>query len=94
VFLTLLPVKTPTCSYVPLVAVAEFPAYILIASNPVNVEEAYVPAQETSMPAKIRFEVNPFGFVGDCIVSPTSATVIVKVVPTVLVTPDGDVDLS
>ena len=93
-FLTLLPVKTPTCSYVPFVAVAELPAYILIASNPVNVEDAYVPAQETSIPARIRFEVNPFGFVGGCIVSPTSATVIVKVVPTLLVTPVGDIDLS
>ena len=88
------PVSTPTCSYVPEVAVAEFPAYILIASNPVNVEDAYVPAQETSIPANIRLELKPLGFVGDCIVSPTSATVIVKLVPTVLVTPDGDIDLN
>ena len=63
-FLTLFPVKTPTCSYVPEVADAEFPAYILIASNPVNVEFAYVPAQLTSIPARILLEEKPLGFVG------------------------------
>ena len=42
----------------------------------------------------MRFEENPFGFVGDCIVSPTSDMVIVNVVPTVLVTLVGDTALS
>ena len=69
--------RTPTSVYVPDVAEADVPAYILIASNPVNVESEYVPAQETSIPARIHLEVNPFGVVGSCITSPREVTVTV-----------------
>jgi len=91
----LLPVKTPTSIYVPGVALVEVPAKTLIASNPVNVPLAYVPAQLSCTPARILEAVNPLGLVGAAITSPPiSATVIVKLSPTVLVTPVGDTDLS